>query len=176
MAIIAIAVVLTGCSTQHSCKLGTECYGLDDAYEAAVENAGNHETVFPEYNSKGKGSKSKKIESESSLGVQSFKAYQGSKLTDKPIYQPAKPIRIWIAPWQSNLDSYTQTGPVLMGDQFMYATIPDHWTMGELRKNGGLGKTIQLEPFSLKEEQQQNNVNSNRVQPKQKLVELPKEK
>lgn len=174
MAIIAMAVVLTGCSTQHTCKLGTECYGLDDAYKAAVENAGNHETVFPEYNSKGKGSPSKKIESESSLGVQSFKAFQGLRLTDKPVYQPPKPVRIWIAPWQASLESYTQTDPVLMGGQFMYATIPGHWTMGELRKNGGLGKTLQLEPYNLKEEQ--DHTSNNRVQPKQRLVELPKEK
>lgn len=175
MAIIGMVfLVLTGCSTQHSCKLGTECYGLDDVYDAAVENAGNHETVFPEYNAKGKGSKPKK--SESSLGVQSFKPYQGSRLTDQPVYQPPKPIRIWIAPWQANLDSYTQTEPILMGGQFMFATIPGHWNIGDLRKNGDLGKTLQLEPYNLKHEKEQSNVSNNRVQPKQKLVELPREK
>lgn len=165
-------VIITGCATQHTCKLGTECYGLDDAYDAAVENAGNQETVFPEYNPKGKGSSFKN--SESGLGVQSFKPYQGSRLTDKPIYQPPKPIRIWIAPWKASLDSYTQADPVLMGDQFMYATIPGHWTMGELRKNGDLGKTLQLEPYNLQQEKE--GVSNNRVQPKQQFLELPKEK
>lgn len=174
--IIMLALLLVGCATPHECKLGTECYGLDDVYEAAVAGDGNHETVLPEYSSKGKGKGLKAKKNETKLGVQSFSPYQGSRLTDKPIYQPPKPIRIWIAPWQADLDSYTQNDAVLMGGQFMYATIPGHWGMGDLRKDGELGKTLmQLEPFNLKSEQN-SGADTKRVQPRQQLVDLPKEK
>lgn len=170
--LLVFSVVIAGCAAKHNCQLGEECYGLEDAYQAALENGGNSETVLPEYSNKGKG---KKIASSSAnaenLQLQGFSAYAGEKLTNKPIYQPPKPIRIWIAPWQAELDSDTQKDPVLMGDQFLYATIPGYWQMGELRSEGEAAQML-LEPSF--------NNNSNqakqtqRVQPQQQLIEANK--
>lgn len=160
--------LLTACASSHQCKLGDSCFGLDDAYEASLADAGSKETVLPEYSAAGKAdslNKNKQSNSEQ-LVLQGFSAYSGSKLTAKPVYQPPRPIRIWIAPWQANLDSYTQTAPVLMGDQFLYATIPGHWQMGELRGQGELNRMM-LEPLIPNNEDKE----INRVQPKQVLFE-----
>lgn len=166
-----IAISLTGCATaNYQCKLGNECVDVYDVYDAANANDGNKETVTPDLDKKGKPFKKSKKNSSadnSELGIQSFEPYSGGSMTDRPVYQPPKPLRIWLAPWQAELDSETQQAPVLLSGQFMYVTIPGYWTMGGLKEDGGLGGMMMLEPYDTTKHK----AAPNRIQPKQRVLD-----
>lgn len=171
--VLAALVALTGCATsKYKCDLGNECIDVYDIYDATLTDGGNKETVVPDLDRSGKpfknasNSKSKKGSDGAVLGLQSFEPYSGGSMTDKPVYQPPRPIRVWLAPWQVDLDSETQAEPVLMSGQFMYVTVPGFWTMGTLKDAGGMGGPLMLEPYST---EQQGKVIPKRIQPRATL-------
>lgn len=145
---IAGALILAGCATPYTCEMGMECLDTFDAYEAARANAGNKESVITEEERieaentpLGKGSNSRGSRSGSKKGAGAdkggFAPYAGVKLQDKPVYAPAQPLRIWIAPW---IDGDTENGDTrLLSGQFMYVTIGGKWTMGEMKDAGTAG-------------------------------------
>src|SRR5690606_33039606 len=163
--VAALAVLVlgaSGCSSTYKCPLGNECSDVYDSYRAAAANGGNKETTMPNANKHGVPF-DQQDEDEKKIGLQAYNPYAGGAMTERPVYQPPRPLRIWIAPWQAQLDSLTQTDPVLMSGQFMYATIPGFWSMGVMRADGSLSPVMMLEPSDPPEEQQQQN---NRIQPK----------
>lgn len=172
--LLATFTVLSGCATSnYKCELGNECIDVYDIYDATMSNDGNKETVVPNLDRSGEPfgdnskSKSKKGNSAgASLGLQSFDPYAGGSMTDKPVYQPPRPVRVWLAPWQADLASETQQAPVLMSGQFMYVTVPGFWTMGTFKDAGGLGGPMMLEPYSA---EQHGEVTPKRIQPKASL-------
>jgi len=141
---------IAGCSVQYQCKLGEECYNTEDAYYAAVNGGGNSETVMPYGPVKSEGKKDKS----NGYHEGNWKPYSGSKLTDQPVYQPAQPRRIWIAPWRK--------GGILRAGQFIYALQPGYWNMGEMT-DGGKAHNL-LAPIHPAGDKPQ------RVQPKDTLI------
>lgn len=122
-------LILSGCTTiPYQCELGEECIGAKEAYGAAVENRGNSESVFGEPFDAEDGDAQRVLESE-------FRPYAGGGLTDKPLYQPPRPVRIWVAPWKGD-DGMLRSG------QFIYATRKGGWQMGELREQGVGGQLL----------------------------------
>lgn len=175
LAAIAAVSVLSGCSSTYKCNLGNECLNVDDAYGAAVQNTGNKESTMPYANREGKpfDANSEDIDNRNTQLTQSFNPYSGGSMTEKPIYQPPRPLRIWLAPWQQQLDSVTQTEPVLMSGQFLYATVPGYWAMGTLRADGSLSPIMMLEPQKAKPLPAAATPQSQRVQPQQQLMNIP---
>lgn len=173
--VLLVAIgLLSGCAAKYQCKLGNECVDVYDNYDAAVNQSGNKETVTPDANKDGvpfksAGAKAKGFGVSEELGLQSFEPYSGGAMTEKPIYQPPRPLRIWIAPWQAKLDSQTQSEAVLMSGQFMYATIPGSWTMGELREDGSLSNVLLLAPYDKEKEEK---ATPKRIQPKKSVLDL----
>lgn len=169
-ALTAVVVSLGGCASAYECQLGNACQSVTDSYHSAVKNAGNVETTAPGANVAGVPLDDEKDDVETAgkkVGFQSFSPYQGGALDDKPVYQPPRPLRIWIAPWREKTSATTQNNAVLISGQFMYATVPGGWTMGTLREGGGLSPILMLAPQHPKDKVPK------RIQPKQKLVDMP---
>jgi len=145
---VAGALILAGCATPYTCELGMECLDTFDAYEAAKAGAGNKESTITdeermraENTPLGKGDSRRNGRGSARNGGVAgegvFAPYAGVKLQDKPVYAPAQPLRIWIAPW---IDGDTEKGDTrLLSGQFMYVTIGGKWTMGEMNKAGTAG-------------------------------------
>lgn len=167
------ALVVSGCTTvPYDCPLGTECVGTKEVYDSALANGGNSESVMGFKDEKGS-SKDKAARFDfdegddftvASTGKKSdpkaaqWNPYAGGGLTEKPVYQPPQPVRIWIAPWKAD-DGLLRSG------QFIYATRPGRWTMGEMRSEGVGGQVLRPRP-ALKPSA----VENKRVQPEAQLV------
>ena len=112
---------LGGCATvKHDCDLGEECVGTSDVYTAAVANEGSSESVM-----EGVEPASEAEEAP----IEQWRPYSGGGLTAQPVYQPGKPVRIWVAPWRGN-------DGILRSGEYLYVTLPDAWRYGELREKG----------------------------------------
>lgn len=173
------ALTISGCATvPYDCPLGTECVGTKEVYDAAVSNQGNSESVM--------GFKKDKKQSQAVADFDfhdtdsfsmpndsqqakphtaQWRPYAGGGLTDKPVYQPPQPVRIWIAPWKAS-DGLLRSG------QFIYATRPGRWTMGEMRSEG-VGSQV-LRPRAVLKPADQKTAEK-RVQPEAQLVPGSKE-
>ena len=148
---------LGGCATvQHDCELGSECVGTGDVYEAAVANSGSSETVM-EGRKDGSEAEEEKIEQ--------WRPYSGGGLTDMPVYQPGKPVRIWVAPWRCD-------DGILRSGEYLYVTLPDDWSYGQLRDDGIGAGMIGPSPGvqHIAPRGQDASVNPYRIQPQMQIV------
>jgi len=119
-------LVLGGCmSIPHECPLGEECVGVADVYEAAIANEGTQDSVL---NTDTRAKSSSDPEAVKDV-IEQWRPYSGGSLTDKPVYQPPKPIRIWVAPWRGD-------DGILRSGEYLYVTSPGHWHYGDLRSEG----------------------------------------
>lgn len=172
LSILPVFAFLIGCATPYTCELGMDCMDLNDAYEAALGGGGNKETLIPNSVREQKQSRPldegrvlKKTKAGTYLNApavtQSWNKsqYGGSKLQDKPVYMPPKPLRIWIAPWVDE----DEEGSRLLSGQFMYITIGGEWTMGQMGQSGRAGASM-FEPWVPKPKDE------GRVDPSQRLV------
>lgn len=140
--IAVISAVMTGCSTAYTCKLGYECISVEESYEAARADGGNKESViFQSDRKKAENTKLKGSKTDVAQRAQRgrFSGFSGEKLTDRPVYMPPKPLRIWIAPWVDEMDEGQN---YLLSGQFMYITTGGGWQMGELNRSGRAGELI----------------------------------
>lgn len=165
---LAIMLLAGGCtSIPYECPLGHECIGTTDAYQAAIENRGNSESVFGE---PFESDKKAATGDEQPLQGQ-WRPYAGGGLSDKPVYQPPQPVRIWIAPWVAE-DGLLRSG------QFIYATRKGGWQMGQMREEGIGGALLNprtllrpAPPSSGSASSPSGSASSpNRVQPQQRLI------
>lgn len=160
-----LLAMTVGCSIKYQCELGQECYNTEDAYNAAVAKEGNSETVMPygpvksESLSDGK-KKDKRRRTSSKAETGAWQPYSGSRLTDRPVYQPPQPRRIWVAPWKE--------GGILRAGQFIFVTESGHWNYGELKKAGQASQV--LSPIKPKSDVPK------RVQPKENLMPRAKKR
>lgn len=152
-------LLLSGCMTvQHECELGEKCVGTSEVYTAAIANEGTSESVMGDAESASEGDgKEEKIEQ--------WRPYSGGGLTDRPVYQPGKPVRIWVAPWRG------QDG-ILRSGEYLFVTLPDAWRYGELREEGAgagmIGPALGEQHITTEGGSRQ--VNPYRVQPKMQIV------
>jgi|GEM_PF-2516615 len=164
LAVAALGLVSGCASVQHNCPLGEECVGTHDVYEAAVGGGGDSESVLP-----GAGGPRAELEaSGSDLGFAeqgTWRPYAGGGLSDRPLYQPPQPVRIWLAPWQAS-DGWLRSG------QYLYVTREGGWSFGELREPG-VGADL-LGPRRLPgitpAEEEPSPTRTDRVQPEQNLL------
>lgn len=157
------ALTISGCATvPYDCPLGTECVGTKEVYDAAVSNQGNSESVlgFKEDKKDSQAASTKGEDQEDKPLTAQWRPFAGGGLTDKPVYQPPQPVRIWIAPWKAS-DGLLRSG------QFIYATRPGRWTMGEMRSEGVGGQV--LRPRAVLKPADQDAAEK-RVQPEAQLV------
>lgn len=52
-----------------------------------------------------------------------------------PVFTPAKPHRVWVAPW-------TDTNGTLHSGEYLYYVTPGHWNYGELRAPGSASDAL----------------------------------
>lgn len=117
-------LALNACAVMYECQLGEECYNTEDAYNAAVSGGGNSESVMPY----GPVKESKEDEESEGIKQGEWQPYSGSRLTDRPVYQPPQPRRIWIAPWRED--------GILRAGQFIFVVQPGYWNMGQMDEDG----------------------------------------
>lgn len=154
---LAVLLLLSGCATvQHECRLGEECVGTTDVYQAAVANQGNSESVMADAAMRVAGAQQEIVEQ--------WRPYDGGGLTDQPVYRPGKPVRIWVAPWRGS-------DGILRSGEYLYVTLPDEWSYGELRADG-IGAGMIGPSFGGQEVRPapQYQPNANRVQPRMRMI------
>lgn len=154
---LAVLLLLSGCATvQHECKLGEECVGTSDVYQAAVANQGNSESVMADA--------AMRVAGEQQEIVEQWRPYDGGGLTDQPVYRPGKPVRIWVAPWRGS-------DGILRSGEYLYVTLPDAWSYGELRADG-IGAGMIGPSFGSQEVRPapQYQSNPNRIQPHMRMI------
>ena len=128
-----------GCSVKYQCELGQECYNTQDAYDAAVSGAGNAETVMP-YGPVKREKLPQDHDKNPHHGIYNeiqtgeWRPYSGSRLTDRPVYKPPTPRRIWIAPWRDD--------GILRAGQFLFVVQPGGWQFGELDDAGAASQLL----------------------------------
>lgn len=173
---------LAGCSTaEHKCPLGEDCTGSKEVYDAAVAGGGDNQNVLPgagrpkgetgEQQASGlhgegrRGRVPGSVDRDSDSGSEEtgrgqWNPYDGGSLSERPVYQPPKPVRIWVAPWRD------QDG-ILRSGQYLYVTQDGGWQFGELRSPGAGSRILRPRPPTAPEA---DDAGQGRVQPRQTMM------
>lgn len=136
MAGVAGISLLSGCATdtKTSCALNnTEgyCASVQETHEASRANAGSNENVFGDgahKRFKNDGSGQGQVPTSQGRGQRVFSPGPGAGLAG-PIYRPAQPRRLWVAPW-------TDANGVVHSGEYLYFLRPGNWNYGPLREKG----------------------------------------
>lgn len=182
-------VTLQGCATPHACPLTNEdgyCADMSTTYGAAVANAGDNENALA-----GSGLEAKQESGSISTNEDDYMfAHNSAPVTktaavqppsglkyaptqigyeDRPIYAPARPARIWVAPWRDDNN-------ILHYNEYIAATREGGWHYGELRNEGAASDLLApLDPNNLgfkplpPEVNKEDETGKKRVQPKATL-------
>lgn len=156
LVLFALALFLSGCSsTVTTCPLNNKegyCASVGEVNSAAKSRSGNNENVFgggAHERLEKSGASGKSVGSRVDSGV--FDPGPGAGLAG-PIYTPAEPRRLWVAPW-------TDANGVVHSGEYLYFLRPGHWRYGALEApgsaSGALGpvspKDLGFDPAKQKE-------------------------
>lgn len=148
-AAVAATALLSGCAnTQTTCPLNNEegyCASVEQVNDAARSGTGNKENVFGDgaYSEfKGTHPSGSSDSNGGGRSSQDSNRYHGGPSIDPgvrdpgpgaglagPIYTPAQPRRLWVAPW-------TDANGVVHSGEYLYFLRPGHWRYGPLRTPG----------------------------------------
>lgn len=114
------AVLLGACATTaNNCPLGEDgqtCVSMGDTYRAAKAGAGSQTNVLA-------------APADTHQYGRALNFMAGPQNMAGPVYNPAKPHRVWIAPW-------TDANGILHSGEHIYFTTPGGWNYGPMTAPG----------------------------------------
>lgn len=128
---------VSGCASDStSCALNnTEgyCASVGETYKASKAHAGSKENVFGNgshrrFKKGGGGQRGGARPTRQKAGGGVYEPGPGAGLSG-PIYRPAQPRRLWVAPW-------TDANGVVHSGEYLYFLRPGNWRYGPLRAQG----------------------------------------
>lgn len=124
LVLLAPAIGATGCmSPKHKCPLGEGgyyCASMRETYEAARAGGGDAENVLA---APGMGAEG------NAPGAGRLDIPSGRHHLAGPVYIPAKPFRLWVAPW-------TDANGLVHSGEYLYFATPARWSYGPLALPG----------------------------------------
>lgn len=131
-ALVPLALLQACASSSTSCPLNNEdgyCASVEEVYSAAQTRAGNDENVMANGRAGGGVHGGPVANGETIAAAHPlFDPGPGLGLAG-PIYMPAQPRRLWVAPW-------TDANGVMHSGEYLYFLKPGHWRYGPLRAPG----------------------------------------
>ena len=122
LALLVAAASLVGCATTPRCPNGVNdiyCSSMKDTYAAARAGEGNVDNVLGNHQGDASGK-----DNAGRLDLPS-----GRHNLAGPVYQQAKPFRLWVAPW-------TDANGLVHSGEYLYFTTPGRWNYGPLDMPG----------------------------------------
>lgn len=144
-----ICLVMMGCASTPRCPLGAtegQCSSMMDTYYAARAGGGSRDTVFserdPSADTTGPGFGLGGMDNGNRQAVTAYAhglerlASAGRHQLAGPVYTPAKPYKMWVAPW-------TDANGLVHSGENTYFVTPGYWSYGSLEIPGSAGGVLE---------------------------------
>jgi hypothetical protein len=130
--VMFFSLFIQACATGYRCDLGHDCVDAIEAFELSKVDGGNGESVFvepdeyPAFSDSSDSSDSSENNGSSSGVV--MKQIGMGQLSNKPVYIPDSPMRVWVAPEKY---STKKDGPIYLVDGYnLFGMIKGGWLLG----------------------------------------------
>lgn len=141
LAVLAVVAGLAGCATtKEGCDTRDAerrqyCHSVLDTYQAARAGAGRAGKDFSVHDHSAGAADGPQQPIWAPGRMVHGEAVSGKNALGGPVFTPARPFRVWVAPW-------TDTNGTLHSGEYLYFVNPGHWNYGELTAPGSAGDVI----------------------------------